>query len=181
MELPSPKHNPYKAPIFEHEIDLDFGEDFSEKEKSDARQERRIVSCASLRSRISSEKIMYLIEHYNLAGKWRTPRSFTRMHVFETVGLPTPRMVLTNKLVELGIGWPMHPFLHELIDYHQIAPIQLSPNSYRAAIGLYMIYRNNGFEIRHWARSVISYLEGTATRTSVSTTSLSGRSIIKKV
>lgn len=66
-------------------------------------------------------------------------------HVFPDEKLPTSRMVITNKLVELGIGLPMHPFLHELIKFYDVAPIQLSPNSYRMAIGLYIMYRKKGF------------------------------------
>lgn len=89
---------------------------------------------------------MFLIEYYNLEGKWFRSRSFMRMHIFDIVGLPTPRMVLNNKLVELEFGSPMHDFLHQIINYYNIAPIQLCPNSYRAAIGLYMMYRNKGYE-----------------------------------
>lgn len=79
-----------------------------------------------------------MIKYYNLADRWLKHRSPMRMHVFPDTRLPTPRMVLTNKLVELGFGSPVYPFLREIVDYYQIAPIQLSPNSYRMIIGLYM-------------------------------------------
>lgn len=68
-----------------------------------------------------------------------------RMHLFDIKRLPTPRMMLTPQLVELGLGSPMHPFLQQLIDFYKIAPIQLSPNSYRLAIRIYMMYLNKGY------------------------------------
>lgn len=66
------------------------------------------------------------------------------MHLFNIRGLPTPKMVLTPQLVELGLGSPMHPFF-ELIDFYKLAPIQLSLNSYRLVIGIYMMYLNKGY------------------------------------
>lgn len=68
-----------------------------------------------------------------------------RMHLFDIKGLPTPRMVLTPQLVELGLGSPMHTFLRQLIDFYKITPMQLSPNNYRLAIGIYMMYLNKGY------------------------------------
>lgn len=68
-----------------------------------------------------------------------------RMHVFPDTRLPTPSMVLTNKLVEHGFRSPMHPFLREIVSYYQIAPVQLSPHSYRMISGLYIMYREKGF------------------------------------
>lgn len=74
------------------------------------------------------------------------PRRNMRMHRFNTPGLPTPRMVITNRLADLGFGCPLHPFLHEMCEFYNIASIQLSPNSYRLAIGVYMMYVNLGYE-----------------------------------
>lgn len=68
-----------------------------------------------------------------------------RMHLSIAKGLPTPRMVLTPQLVELGLGSPMHPFIHQLIDFYKIAHIQLSPSSYRLGIRIYMMYLNKGY------------------------------------
>lgn len=88
---------------------------------------------------------MWLIEYYNLAGRWLKPRFPMRMHVFPDIRLPNPCMVLTNKLVELGFGSPMHPFLHDIVDYYQITHIQLFLNSYRMIMGLYNMYLKKGY------------------------------------
>lgn len=146
MEMPSPEHNPYKPPVYAHELDPNFDEDFEEDEIVIVRRNRGIISCVGLSSCISSEEIMCLIEYYNLEGRWLRPRSFMRMHVFNLEGLPVPRMVLSKILVELGCGSPMHPFLHQIINIYNIPPIQLSPNSYRTIIGLYMMYRGKGYD-----------------------------------
>lgn len=147
MELPSPPNNPYNPHIRSCDFDLEFKEDMIEAEKGTARFDNGVISCAELASKITSEEIMFLIEYYNLEGKWLRPHSFMRMHAFDITGLPTPRMVLTNKLVELGFGSPMHDFLHQIIEYYGNTPVQLSPNCYRAAIGLYMMFRNQEFDI----------------------------------
>ena len=110
------------------------------------RREYKIISCASLSSDISREEIMWLVEYYDVKARWMKPTEEMRIHRFNIEGLLIPRMVVTNRLLELGFGNPMHPFLIEIFEYHRIAPIQLSPNSYRLAIGLYMMYINKGYE-----------------------------------
>ena len=67
-----------------------------------------------------------------------------RPHVFDyNPRLRIPRMVLTPKLVKLGIGPPLHPYFKSIIEWYDIAPIQLSPNSWKLAIALYMLYRDH--------------------------------------
>lgn len=114
MELPFSPKNPYLPHVLSCERDLDFSEDFTEVEKANLRKANGIVSCVGVASTIYSEEIMYLIEYYNLEGKWLRPRSFMRMYIFDTVGLPTPRLLLTKKLVELGLGHQCTTFFIKL-------------------------------------------------------------------
>lgn len=88
---------------------------------------------------------MWIIEYYYLAGRWLRPHLNMRIHVFLDEKLLTPCMVLTNKLVELGFGLPMHPFPHQVLEFYDIAHVQLSPNRYRMVIDLYIMYRKKGF------------------------------------
>ena len=69
FEMPSPPDKPYRDPIVEQEVDLEFGPDFEEGEKAELRKSQNILSCAGLASEISSEEIMWMIEYYNLAGR----------------------------------------------------------------------------------------------------------------
>ena len=129
-----------------NEVDFTYGSDDTEKDKVEMRRSYKIISCASLSSDISKDEIKWLMEYFDVKAKWMKPTAEMRIHRFNIEGLHIPRMVVTNRLLELGFGNPMHPFLIEIFEYHKIAPIQLSPNSYRLAIGLYMMYINKGYE-----------------------------------
>ena len=45
--------------------------------------------------------------------------------------------------VKLGIGPPLHPYFRSIIEWFDIAPIQLSPNGWKLAIALYMLYQDH--------------------------------------
>ena len=142
----SPKNHPYSQGVDLNEVDFEYDPEDTEKDKVAMRRSYKIISCASLASDISKEEIMWLVEYFDVNARWMKPTPEMRIHRFNIEGLYPPRMVITNRLVELGFGNPMHPFLIEIFEYHRIAPIQLSPNSYRLAIGLYMMYINKGYE-----------------------------------
>lgn len=68
-------------------------------------------------------------------------------HIFNYEGnFRTPKMVLTPKLVALGVGTPhyMHPYFKNIIKWYNVAPIQLSPNNYKLAIAVLILYRDKG-------------------------------------
>ena len=138
--IPIPSH------VDLNEVDFEYAPEDTSKDKVAMRREYKIISCASLSSDISKEEIAWLIEYYDVQARWMKPNEDMRIIVSTLKGLSIPRMVVTNRLLELGFGNPMHPFLIEIFEYHKIAPIQLSPNSYRLAIGLYMMYINKGYE-----------------------------------
>ena len=67
-----------------------------------------------------------------------------RPHIFDyNPRLRIPRMVLTPKLIRLGIGPPLHSYFRSIIEWFDIAPIQLSPNGWKLAIALYMLYQDH--------------------------------------
>ena len=69
-----------------------------------------------------------------------------RSHVFNYGGdFKIPRMVLSPKLVSLGVGAPLHPYFRAIIEWFDVAPIQLSPNSYKLAVALFILYHEAGF------------------------------------
>ncbi|KAL8146950.1 hypothetical protein AgCh_004615 [Apium graveolens] len=51
-------------------------------------------------------------------------------------------MVLTPKLISLGVGVPLHPYIKKILKWYDVAPVQLSPNSYKLAWALYIMYHN---------------------------------------
>lgn len=93
MEMPSLLNKPYRDPILEQEVDLEFGSDSEESEKADLRKSQNILSCAGLASKISSEEIMWMIEYYNLAGRWLKPHPQMRMHYFSDMASYSPNGV----------------------------------------------------------------------------------------
>lgn len=51
------------------------------------------------------------------------------------------RMVLSPKLLSLGVGAPfLHPYIKKILRWYDIAPIQLSPNSFKLAWALFIMY-----------------------------------------
>ncbi|KAK1402683.1 hypothetical protein POM88_002288 [Heracleum sosnowskyi] len=40
----------------------------------------------------------------------------------------------------MGLSIPLHPFIHDIITYYDIAPLQMTPNAYRMAMCMYVLY-----------------------------------------
>ena len=85
------------------------------------------------------------MQFYYQEGLWVRPRPAMRPHIFNIGDFTTPRIALTPHLVKLGVGAPLHPYFRAISEWFDIAPIQLSPNSYRLVITLYIMYVNKGF------------------------------------
>lgn len=87
------------------------------------------------------------MQYYDMEGIWVRPFSFMKCHIFNYgKHFRVPRMVTSARLVELGLGAPLVPYYREIIEWFDIAPIQLSPNSYKLAIALHMLYSSLGFK-----------------------------------
>lgn len=92
-------------------------------------------------------EVKWSMKYYGQEGLWAIPRSHHRPHVFNYGGnFRIPRMVLSPKLVALGVGAPLHPYLRQVLEWYDLAPIQLSPNSYKLILALYILYRDLGFD-----------------------------------
>ena len=48
--------------------------------------------------------------------------------------------MLSAQFLRLGISLPLRPFILEILDFYEVAPMQLTHNSYRMAVCLYIIY-----------------------------------------
>lgn len=107
FEYPS-EDEPYDREVYEHGPNLSCKEGMTEGEKVEARRSHNIVSCIGLTSEISSGEIMWIKEYYNLDEKFMCPHRMMRMHRSNILGLRTPRMVITNRLIELSFGCLLH-------------------------------------------------------------------------
>lgn len=120
---------PYVQRELDHEVESHFIDEVTEAEKVEARKFGGIVSCSNITSNITSGEFIWIMEYMNLDGKFFRPRHNMRMHIFNIPDLPTTRMLITNRLAELGFGCPMHRYLQEIFDTYNLGPIQLSPDS----------------------------------------------------
>lgn len=146
---PQPSPDPFQHWEPElHELDIDWGNEvFSEKEKSDMRRRQNRLACVGLVSTISAEEVDWVMRYYGQEGIFAKPLEQMRPHIFNYgAEFRIPRMVLTPKLVALGVGAPLHPYFRAISDWYEIAPIQLSPNGYKMAIALHMMYTSCGFD-----------------------------------
>ncbi|KAK1403105.1 hypothetical protein POM88_002710 [Heracleum sosnowskyi] len=134
--------------IAEEEIDLDWGQykdTLSEAEKRRLRKQNNKLFCVAMSSTVSVEEITWSMTYYQMEGKWARPPSLMRPHIFKwPEPFKTPRMVTSPKLMALGVGAPLHPYLKSILQWYDIAPIQLSPNYYKLALALFILYNDEG-------------------------------------
>lgn len=65
-----------------------------------------------------------------------------RAHRFNkrTPELGIPKAVISTAFLKVGFFMPIHPFLREVLEFYELAPMQLTPNSYHLAISTYIMY-----------------------------------------
>lgn len=65
-----------------------------------------------------------------------------RAHRFDTrtPELGIPKAVISAAFFKVGVYVPLHPFLRDVLDFYELAPLQLTPNLYRPAISTYILY-----------------------------------------
>lgn len=141
---PQPSPSPYfHPPISDRELDFYWDEDQEIPEAVKAKRCKRAgkLACVGLFSTASNAEIKWCLKYYSLGCLWARPHPEMCPHFFDyNPRLRIPRMVLTPKLVKLGIGFSLHPYFRSILEWFDIAPIQLSPNNWKLAIALYMLY-----------------------------------------
>lgn len=142
--------SPEPSPInFEHwevsnsEVDFDWDkyENFTKAVKKRLRKECGKLFYVGMASICSDEEIDWNMRYYNMEGIWARPLDFMRPNIFNYgKNFKIPRMVTSPKLMSLGVGAPLHPYLRRVIKMYDVAPLQLSPNSYKLVLAfLYYI------------------------------------------
>nr|XP_017252682.1 PREDICTED: uncharacterized protein LOC108223109 [Daucus carota subsp. sativus] len=79
-----------------------------------------------------------------MEGKAVVHKDGMRPHRFDKENIRIPRMVTTLRHVPLGVTAPLPSYYVDLCDWFKVAPIQLSPNSYMLAAGLYILFDKVG-------------------------------------
>ena len=118
----SPTHspNPYThPPVLKHKLDFDWGsdEEIRETVKAGERKKAGMLVCVGLSSIVSDAEIEWCLRYYDMGCIWVRPHPEMRPHIFDyNPRLRIPRMVLTPKLVKLGIGPPLHHYFKAIIE-----------------------------------------------------------------
>lgn len=141
---------PYKqSPLPPEAYDVNFGqyEDLmTDSEKKVLRKRNKKMICVGMSSTASPTEVEWAMKYYDMEGTWACPPNHMRPHRFDYgPDFKIPRSVLTLKHLALGVGAPLHPYYRDIVEWYDVAPIQLSPNSYKLAAALFILYHDKNF------------------------------------
>lgn len=146
---PESSPNPYSPPpLKKYALDLDWNEYTKvpfKRNKERLRKEAGKLSCVGQHSLAKNDEVRRVMKYYAHEGKYVRPPPHLRPHRFDIGNIWIPRDVLTVMHIPYGVGAPLHPWLRQLCNWFKIEPIQLSPNSFRSSIGLYIMYMDEKF------------------------------------
>ncbi|KAL1811046.1 hypothetical protein ACET3Z_021111 [Daucus carota] len=108
-----------------------------------------VLACEHMDSIMTPARLQSLLESCNPGCTLGIPKPGERCHRFDTLkpGTGYPKAVLSTQFFRLGLSLPLHPFILEVLDFYEVSPMQLTPNSYRMAVCLYILY-----DIHHGVR-----------------------------
>ena len=161
---PDSSPEPYEHPkIEEWEEDIDWkalpdNETLSPRAVEAIKRRAGKMSCVDQDSLISWDELEWLQDYYHMQGKSVVPKEGMRPHRFDKENIRIPRMVTTLRHVPLGVTAPLPQYYVDMCDWFKVAPIQLSPNSYMLAAGLYIRFDKVGLgapsmrELSHFFR-----------------------------
>ena len=86
-------------------------------------------------SRISIEKMDSVAREYKLGGLARWPKPDERPHL-----PPVGFMAISEAILKVGVFLPLHPFIDQVLKLFDIAPFQLTSNSYRIMVSFFITF-----------------------------------------
>lgn len=92
-------------------------------------------SCTNIQTSISTNKLEKIIRVYNINTLLRIPTEFNRPHT-----PPRGTASFSEAVLRCGVHLPLHPYIKSIVDYYGVVPYQLTPNTYRYMVGLYILY-----------------------------------------
>ena len=119
--------------------------ELSSKMVEEIKKNKGKLSCVDQPSSLSWEELEWTMAYYEQKGTAVVPLEEMRAHRFDIGNYRIPRLVLTPRHVSLGVGAPLHEYFEAICEWFDVAPIQLSPNSYKLAAGLYILYKDEGY------------------------------------
>lgn len=114
----------------------------SNSEKECFEKKKNKLARVGLTSTATNAEIRWSMKYYDMEGIWARALRQMRPHVFNFDNLRIPQMVLSPKLLFLGVGAALHPYIKSILKLYNVAPIQLSPNFYKLAWSLFIMYHD---------------------------------------
>lgn len=113
------------------------------------------LSCANTRTSMTAQKLENLLEACNPGCSLVVPQPEERCHDFSNFepDQAIPCAVFSAQFFRLGLSLPLHPFIVDILNTYKLAPLQLTPNSYRMAICMYILY-DSLFQVKLTAREL---------------------------
>lgn len=101
-----------------------------------------VPSCEDTDSSMNADRLARLKESCDPGCDLVVPTAGERCHRFGNFepDQAIPNAVLSASFFKLGFSMPMHPFFVDMLNFYEIAPMQLSPNSFRVAACMYILY-----------------------------------------
>lgn len=101
-----------------------------------------VPACEDIDSTMNTDRLERLLEMCNLGCSLVIPSAGERCHKFDDFepDQVIPDAVLSASYFKLGFSLPMHSFFIEMLKFYDIAPMQLTPNSFRVAACMYILY-----------------------------------------
>ncbi|XP_062104778.1 uncharacterized protein LOC133816143 [Humulus lupulus] len=101
---------------------------------------RRPLLASSLVSHVSPNKLKAIMKHY------RAPPEYALHVPQETCRADRPKLgfvALSEQILKAGGTIPLHPFFVAVLNYFDLAPLQLSPNSWLTLSCLFIWFKDN--------------------------------------
>ncbi|KAK1392141.1 hypothetical protein POM88_011197 [Heracleum sosnowskyi] len=113
-----------------------------------------IPAYEELDTSMNANRLKLLLQKHRSSCRLVIPSPGERCHYFDNFepDQAIPSAVFSATFFRMGLSIPLHPFIHDIITYYDISPLQMTPNAYRMAMCMYILY-DQQFEKKMSARN----------------------------
>lgn len=102
-------------------------------------------ACENLDSSMNAARVKSLLRNCYTGCRLVIPEPGERCHRFDNFEMDQaePAVVLSAQFFKVRLSLPLHPFIQDILEFYDIAPLQLTINSYRMAMCVYVLYNRD--------------------------------------
>ncbi|PON63506.1 hypothetical protein PanWU01x14_131700 [Parasponia andersonii] len=93
----------------------------------------------NVRTSCTTKKLEKIVRDYKIDVPLRLPTEFNWPHTS-----PHGTTSFLDAVLRCGIHLPLHLYIKLVVNYYGVVPFQLTPNTYRYIVGLYILYHGLG-------------------------------------